>query len=242
MNSFQAELDSIAREYHLSSEVQDKYIEEECQIFAVSEIKKILSLDDEILELGLGDGVTTNILSAIFKKYSVVEGTQLLYEHGLSSFPHVNFIHSFFENYTPHQRYDKVLALHVFEHVDEPIQVMNQMRSWIEDDGELVIIVPNSESIHRRIALEAGMIGSLDDLSPRDMKVGHQRVYSLAMLNEHLASAGYKVTESKGLFFKPFSNNQLLNLDINIIRAMNSISLKFPTEYAANLLVRAKLS
>lgn len=242
MNNIHSELDEIAIEYHLSSEVQDKYIEEECQIFAVSEIKKILSLDDKILELGLGDGITTKILSATFKNYSVVEGSQLLYKHGLSAFPQVNFIHSLFENYTPHQKYNKVLALHVFEHVDEPIKTMNQMRGWIEDDGELVIIVPNSESIHRRLALEAGLIGSLDDLSSRDTRVGHQRVYSLAMLKDHLVCAGYKVIESKGLFFKPFSNNQLLNFDINIIRAMNSISLKFPVEYAANLLVRAKLN
>lgn len=242
MNDIDAALDSIAQDYHLSSEIRDKYIEEICQDFAVTEIAKNLSSNEKILELGIGDGITTKTLSALFKNYTVVEGSRLLYEHGVKTFPHVEFVHSLFEKYSPLQKFNKVLALHVFEHVDDPIQLMLYMKSWIEDDGELVIIVPNSESIHRRLALEAGLINSLDELSQRDLKVGHQRVYSMPLLSQHLEFAGYRIIESKGLFLKPFSNNQLLNLDINIIKAMNSISVKFPVDFSANLLVRAKLS
>jgi hypothetical protein len=126
--------------------------------------------------------------------------------------------------------------------VDNPVELMIRIGSWISKNGELIIIVPNSQSIHRRLALEAGLINALDDLSARDKMVGHLRVYDLNMLKKHLQSAGFEIVESTGLFLKPFSNSQLLHLDRKIIDAMNTISVNFPAEFGANLLIRAKKS
>ena len=240
MNKLGSQLDLIAQNYHLSDEMEDKYIEEMSQVFAVSQIAQNIRICDSILELGYGDGVTTKILSEKFTNYSVIEGSKILYETASKLFPKVNLIHSFFETYEPTTPFDKVLALHVFEHVDNPVELLLRVGSWIKKDGELIVIVPNSQSIHRRLALEAGLINALDDLSARDKMVGHLRVYDLNMLKKHLQSANFEIVESKGLFFKPFSNSQLLHLDRKIIDAMNTISVNFPAEFGANLLIRAK--
>ncbi|QWE20936.1 class I SAM-dependent methyltransferase [Polynucleobacter sp. AP-Kolm-20A-A1] len=240
MNNLGAHLDLIAANYHLSDSMQDKHIEEISQVFAVSRIAQDIKPSDSILELGYGDGITTQILSEQFENYSVIEGSKILFDIASKLFPRVNFIHSFFEVYEPSQPYNKVLALHVFEHVDNPIELLLKLRSWVSDNGELIVIVPNSQSFHRRLALEAGLIGSLDELSSRDKMVGHLRVYNLSTLTDHLQSAGFEIIESTGLFFKPFANSQLLHLDKNIISAMNSVAVNFPAEFGANLLIRAR--
>lgn len=42
------------------------------------------------------------------------------------------------------------------------------MKNWLKKDGEIIVIVPNKESIHRRLALNMGLIQKLDSLSERD--------------------------------------------------------------------------
>jgi len=240
MNHNSAHLDSIASNYHLSDEINDKYIEEISQVFAVEQIAINLSASNSILELGYGDGITTKILSQRFNNYFVIEGSKILYDVACRKFPKIQFFHSLFEDFIPAKQFDRVLALHVFEHVEAPVELMLKIRNWINEGGELVVIVPNAESLHRRLALEAGLINALEDLSARDKMVGHLRVYDLSDLERDLNDANFKIIESKGLFFKPFSNSQLLHLDKQIIEAMNTISINFPPEFGANLLVRAR--
>jgi hypothetical protein len=67
----------------------------------------------------------------------------------------------------------------------------------------LVVLAPNRQSIHRRVALRMGLIGALDELSPRDRLVGHLRVYELTTLEAELATAGLVVEHRFGGSLKP---------------------------------------
>ena len=51
-----------------------------------------------------------------------------------------------------------------------------------------MVLVPNRNSLHRQFALGMGLISNLDELSDRDLQVGHQRVYDLAGLKKDLAN------------------------------------------------------
>jgi hypothetical protein len=116
------------------------------------------------------------------------------------------------------------------------------MRSWLNPDGDLVVIVPNSESIHRQLAVLMGLQPHLDSLSQRDHVVGHQRVYSFAGLRADLKEAGFQVVEEKGFFFKPLPNSMMLEFSHDLLWAMNVIAETLPPELMANIAVRARLS
>lgn len=239
MSDSHAELERIARDYHLNDEFSDKFIENACQQYCCDWLASLLEVNDRVLELGYGDGITLSRLSPLVNSYTVVEGAESLAACVLDKFPEVHTVHALFENYEAETSFQKVLALHVLEHVDDPVRLLRHMSHWIADDGELIVIVPNCDSIHRRLAVLMGLQQERDSLSPRDHVVGHQRVYGLAMLREHLDAAGYRVVEERGFFMKSLPNSMMLDYSSVLIEALNQLSDTLPAELLANLAVRA---
>lgn len=241
MNSeFILHLDEIAADYHLSNNVEDKYIEAICQRYACGLIKQQIRPYDKVIELGYGDGITCQELSTFVNDYTVLEGSQLLVDQAKGLHPTINVIKTLFEDYIPNNKIDVLLALHVFEHVENPISLMLKFRDWLKPGGKMIVIVPNSQSYHRLLALQAGYIKELNELSKRDHVVGHLRVYNLKELCDELIDANFHVNSVHGLFFKPFANSQLMGLPVDLLEAMNLFSAKIPPENAANIMVVAK--
>lgn len=239
MQDSYADLERIAQDYHLNDEVPDKFIESACQAYCCDWLASCLEATDRVLELGYGDGITLARLSPLVGNYTVVEGAASLVSRVRDRFPGVEVIHALFEAYETGRPFQKVLALHVLEHVDEPVSLLRHMSRWIADDGELIIVVPNRDSIHRRLAVLMGLQPQRDSLSPRDHVVGHQRVYDLPLLREHLDAAGYRVVEEKGFFLKTLPNSMMLGHSPALIDALNQLGDELPAELLANLAVRA---
>ena len=118
---------------------------------------------------------------------------------------------------------------------------MNKIKSWLSPGGICIIIVPNMESIHRRIAVKMGIQEHLDTLSPRDHIVGHLRVYSVKTMSKLISEIGMNLLEVHGFFLKPFANSQLLGLDPSIILGLCELSQELPPEMCANIAFLAKV-
>jgi 2-polyprenyl-3-methyl-5-hydroxy-6-metoxy-1,4-benzoquinol methylase len=229
-------LNKIAADYHTSDQVPDKFIEDALQVHSLSWIGEQLASCRTVLELGYGEGIVTDYLVKSGKVLTTLEGSSVLVEKMKTRYgASVRCVHGLFEEYTPHERYDAVLASHVLEHVDDPVALLRRMRGWLTRGGRVVIIVPNSESIHRRLAVLMGLQPQLDSLSPRDKLVGHQRVYSLAQLVADVEAGGYRVKQTRGFFLKPLPNAMMLQFSPELIEAMNDVATTMPTEWLANL-------
>ena len=240
MDSHKSKIESIAKDYHGSSQ-PDLHIENLCQQFEMDWLREKIKDHSCVIDLGYGDGVVSPAL-AQFTELTVVEGSVDLCEKARESLPlSVNVVNAFFEDYSPNTPADFVVASHVLEHVDDPIQLLRRIRSWIKPDGAVIAIVPNKESIHRRIARDMGLISKLDELSSRDHLVGHQRVYGLNELINHLSEAGFIVEEYRGFFLKPLSNGQMLDWSIPALRSLNEIAKTTPPQLCANLAIIGRL-
>ena len=147
----------------------------------------------------------------------------------------VGVIHTLFEEYVPENRFDFIIASHVLEHVDDPVFLLKKMQTWLEPAGQIICIVPNRESLHRRLGFKMGLIEKLDELSPRDKVVGHQRVYSYSALESDLNEAGFAISERRGFFTKSLANSQMLSLTEQIIWGLCQVSEDIPVELGANL-------
>jgi 2-polyprenyl-3-methyl-5-hydroxy-6-metoxy-1,4-benzoquinol methylase len=232
-------LDTIAESYHLGLDIDDKFIEDISQEFFCDWIKKNFRKNLRCCEMGFGDGITAKLLHNYFDNYSVIEGSPKLVKEAQNRIPELNIKCNLFEKYKPENTFDIVLALHVLEHVDKPAEILEIISSWLSPGGSVLILVPNKNSLHRIFAKEMGLIDSLDTLSARDHKVGHQRVYDFDTLEVDLNKSGFEVKQKKGFFLKPLPNSMMTSFDPRLIFEFNKASLFLPDEYLANISVEA---
>lgn len=236
-------LNEIAESYHNQDVMQDKMIEDLAQDYTLDWIFDQMADGQTIMELGYGEGNVTKALVDRGYQPTVLDGAGILLEkakriHG----DKIITQHGLFENFAPEQKYDRVLATHVLEHVDEPVALLNHIKTWLNPNGKIIIIVPNKESIHRQLAVLMGLQPQLDSLGKRDVLVGHQRVYSLTTLEEDVRAAGLKVTETAGFFLKALPNSMMLDYSGELLSALNKISPVLPKHLLANIGLVCELS
>jgi len=230
---------SIAKDYHLGGSEDDMRIEATVQKYDLRRIDRFIPDGSAVLEMGYGDGITFSHLVRR-TEYSLVEAVPGLVEvakaKAASLRANVTFHEGLFEEFFPDRLYDVVLASHVLEHVVDPVETLRTIRSWLAPTGIVVAIVPNAESIHRRLSVAAGLSNSIFDLSARDRIVGHRRVYCMEELKQHFDQAGFKVTHELGSFLKPLPNTQLLGLSDESIALLCEASDLIEPKSLANLI------
>lgn len=229
------DLDRFASTYYLNDEVEDVDIEELAQRHSVPRLVEAVAGCERILEMGYGTGLITTELLAAGIPIEVLEGSAVLREHARRRHPGLVVHLAMFEDFAPAEPYDAVLALHVLEHLDRPGDLLGRLGSWLRPGGTLVAVTPNARSIHRMLGVQMGLQGRLDDLSPRDHLVGHQRVYDLAGLRGELTGAGFEITGEFGYFVKPLANSQMVGWTRQVLDGLNAISGQVPVDLLANI-------
>ncbi|HEY2044686.1 MAG TPA: class I SAM-dependent methyltransferase [Jatrophihabitans sp.] len=237
-------LDAFADEYYLNASVNDVDIEEMGQQRSLDRTLQALHGAQRVLEMGYGTGMVTAELLSRGVAIEVVEGSPRLAQAAADKHAGTGLVlhTAMFEDFVPAEPYDAVLALHIAEHVADPVTLFRQIRSWLRPGGAVVVMVPNAQSLHRRLAVRMGLQQNLDDLSDRDRLVGHLRVFDFAMLTADLVAAGFTVTEQFGYQLKTVPNSMMLNWPDELIAALIDISPEIPPSMLANIGVRAVVS
>ncbi len=230
-----ADLDEFARAYYLSADIADHRIENRLQMDSAPRILQMLPDGAAVLELGFGDGLLTQALHAADIDAELLEGSPLLCARARSLYPGLRVHNALFEEFSPARLYDAILVLHVLEHVDDPRDLLVRMSGWVKPGGLLLLMVPNRTSIHRRVALQMGLIGRLDELSPRDHLVGHKRVYDFDMLEQDASAAGFTPQSRFGSFLKMLPNSMMLQHSDAMLSAIDAVSATLPPELLANI-------
>ena len=234
-----AALDGYARDYYLSDQIEDIDIEERAQRLSAPRVAEAVGDARRVLDMGYGTGEMARELLSRGLQTEVVEGSPLLADEAQARHPELVVHRAMFEEFAPGPVYDAVLALHVMEHVDHPLELMNHVRRWLAPGGSLVVVVPNRHSLHRRLAVLMGLQAELGDLSARDHLVGHRRVYGLDTLGADLAAAGFEVREEFGFQLKTVPNSMMLDWSPDLMDALTQISPELPPGLLANIGVRA---
>lgn len=230
------ELDQIANTYHSNDILNDKFIEDECQFYTYNWVFKHIKENSKILELGYGEGnFTQELINRNFNP-TIIDGSKILLDKAKSKFGNkVTVINELFENYRDHILYDVIIATHVLEHVDNPVILLENLKNLLKEKGIIIIVVPNANSIHRKLSVIMNLQPKLDSLSPRDVLVGHQRVYTFKTLEDDVINSGLKIIDKSGFFLKVLPNSMMTSFDINLIKALNTISPEIDTNILANI-------
>jgi len=196
---------------------------------------------ESCIEFGTADGESTKFLFNYFKNVVAVEGAEHFYKQVRKRFSEYldsrRFeVHwSMFEDFQPDDRYNVVLALHVLEHLAEPVAFLKRVKNFLKENGVLIVMVPNAQSIHRLVAVKMGLLEAPHSLNPQDIQLGHTRVYYPQELFNDIYRSGLQIIEQGGILFKPLTNKQLQNFcDIQIIDGFYELGKDF-AEYAAEI-------
>jgi 2-polyprenyl-3-methyl-5-hydroxy-6-metoxy-1,4-benzoquinol methylase len=112
------------------------------------------------------------------------------------------------ENATFTGEFQSIFLVHTLEHLDDPIQALKKIGTWLSDDGKIIVAVPNAEALSRQIAVRMGLIESNRSVTPGEFEHGHRRTYCMDELLSHARKSGLRVSESGGVIVKPLSNSQ----------------------------------
>ncbi|MCK9250950.1 MAG: class I SAM-dependent methyltransferase [Solirubrobacteraceae bacterium] len=233
-------LDGYARRYYLAGDVEDQGIEDLQQELSLDRLADAVAGSGRVLEMGYGMGHTVRGLLQRGVAVEVLEGSPLLADRARTTHPGLVVHEGLFESWTPERPLDAVLALHVAEHVDDPTAVLRRIRDWLRPGGIAVVVVPNAESLHRRLAVRMGLQPRLDSLSPRDDLVGHRRVYAMDGLRADVEAAGLACEREIGWFLKTLPNGMMLDFPRTLLEAMFTVSDELDPRLLANIGVVAR--
>ncbi|MBP2446499.1 class I SAM-dependent methyltransferase [Rhizobium leguminosarum] len=185
-----------------------------------------------LLELGLGHGYTTSILSKNFERHLVLDGSPAVIANFKAAYPDcpVEVRETYFEVFDTGERFDVIVMGFILEHVDDPVQIMAAYRKFLKPGGRMFVAVPNAEVLNRRLGHLAGLLPDMQALSANDHLLGHQRYYTVDTLKTDIDRAGYDAARLEGIYLKPLTTSQLvaLNLSGAIIRSLCEVGINYP--------------
>lgn len=100
----------------------------------------------KVLEIGSGSGYGTYKLAKVAKNVLGIDSDELAIEKSKTKYKKNNlkFSSSAIENFEEGNKFDCVVALQVFEHIEKPELFLSKIASVITKDGFLIISTPNS--------------------------------------------------------------------------------------------------
>lgn len=200
---------------------------------------------ESALELGCGNGRWTRVLCERYTEVDTVDAAGPLIEaivaaykgNGATLRGHVALVEDFLASAT--RTWEHVYLTMLLEHVADPIDVLTRVHQVCTSDSSIFIAVPNATSIHRILAVRAGLTGAVDELSENDYNVGHRRVYTPELLVQHVQDAGFTITERIPVGLKPITHDQMKTLPNAVLWALCRSGDLVP-EHPAYLVIKAR--
>lgn len=201
-----------------------------------------------LLELGAGFGVwTERLLAARPWPVTTVEGVpellaeidkRITVEAGRARWTPVV---SMFEDFKPPQRFDVVLMGFVLDHLANPGDLLRKAREeWLVPGGKLVVLVSNSTSLHRRLAVIMGKAGHCGELGPANHLMAHQYSFSVPEMERLVSEAGFRLAGRSGLLCKSLPNALLTTCSDEQLRALVRLGAELPMEFAAIMMIEGQ--
>ena len=163
-----------------------------------------------LLDMPCGDGLLTKMFAERFKRVVGVDASGPHLAVARKLLPRVDFHECLIEDLDIKEKFDSVFMLDVLEHVIDPVILLKKAASFMKDDGVMIVHVPNSEAINRKINVQMGTLKTCDELSPFDINIaGHRRSYTIDSLGQDILNAGLKIRKTGGIFFKMLSTPQM---------------------------------
>lgn len=173
-----------------------------------------------IVEIGCGTQPIFCWFSS-FEKITIIERSSKFCDIAISHLDdqdaeksnNISIINKSFEECRNLDKYvDFIVLSSILHEVDNPKLFMNHLKSLLKGGEYIYVNVPNANSLHRLIAVEAGIIKDQDEVSSRGSFFKTMRVFSVDDLKDLAISSGFTVLDFGTLGLKPFTHSQMDNI------------------------------
>lgn len=144
------------------------------------------------------------------------------------------------------ERFDYVLLSGLLHEVESPEALLSCVLSLCSSDTVVHVNVPNAKSLHRLLALEMGLINTLDELSVTQKHLQQHRTFDMEGLIALLNRTGFSVRDSGSFFVKPFTHAQMAQLQetglltAQMMDGLYQLTAHLP-EYGSEIFVTARI-
>lgn len=141
--------------------------------------------------------------------------------------------------------FDYIILSSVLHELDDPQKMLSAIKELCSENTIVHINVPNANSIHRLIAIEAKLINDVHEQSVQMQKMQRRRTYDMDLLKGEMTAADLKVVDSGSYFIKPFTHFQMQRcldegiIDDNVIMGLENL-VKYIPEYGAGIYVNVR--
>jgi SAM-dependent methyltransferase len=204
-------------------------------------IERHLAPDSRILELGSATGLMTSLLARDDRRFVCVERSAPYVARACArGLRNVEIVHGLIEDYPGDAGFDHVLAINLLHEIPDLDPVMHRVVALMKPKALLHVSLPNPASLHRLVALEAGLIESLYEISERGQKFSTLRLVPAAALITRASAWGLACVERSSVMVKPLPNAEMAKLPDAIIEAFDAVTATLPDLGAMNYFVFRK--
>jgi|UPI0004B2D797 SAM-dependent methyltransferase len=131
----------------------------------------------KVLDYGAGIGTLALIFKSLFSiTPDCIEidprQIKILINRGFVTYPNLRSVK---------RKYDLIYSSNVLEHIENDVEILKSLRSYLKEEGRLVLYLPACQSIW----------------SSMDIRVGHFRRYEKNMLKSKLIESGFSIEHVK---------------------------------------------
>ena len=147
--------------------------------------KFITAPSPSLLDIGCVTGWTTSLFEKKGFRAVGLEPSAVRAQFGKEKYG-IEIYQCPIETFAPKEKFDLVIMRHLLEHVENPLSVLERVRTFLNDNGVLLIIIPNINSIGRYVFQE-----NWQWILP-----WHLHFYAPRTLTALLEKTGYKTLKS----------------------------------------------
>ena len=116
-------------------------------------------------------------------------------------------------------KFDLAILSSVLHELEDPRNVLLQLYNLLKADGQLVVIVPNNQSIHRLISKIKNSKHNLNELTKTEIRMQQTISFSPDSLTQLLTEVGFNTVSTITSFIKPLPHQDMENaVNSGIIR------------------------
>lgn len=204
---------SIDKDYQLN--YQNLNFEDTLRKYRLEYITDYLNTikSDKILEIGCGFHPIFMYYDD-FKVMDIIEPGNLFYEftkEKINNDARISIHNNFIEEASLEIKndYDVIIIGGFLHEIDNPEEVLQAVHKLMNPQTILLTYLPNSNSFHRLLARESGMIKSEYEFSENDVLFGRRNIFNISAITTLFVSCGYSVIKTDTYFVKPFAHYQM---------------------------------
>ncbi|MBO1076076.1 class I SAM-dependent methyltransferase [Roseomonas marmotae] len=203
-------------------------------IFAARRIAPRLGRGTRILEAGSATGLLTAELCGEGRQITCIERSAsyaaLARARGL---PGVTVVEAQLEEFAAEGGFDHVLATNLLHEFPDPAAILARLAAQLAPGGLMHVTLPNPRSLHRLVALHAGLLEDLCAMHLPPPNEQHFRLHEAAEVEAMGRACGLELLSREGILVKPLPNAEMARLPPTVLEGFDALAAGLLPEHGA---------